>query len=883
MSAVTTLLRRAALATGLLTTGLFAASCQSADEPDDASPHAIGQRSDAIKAPLSKSYCSVNVTSKGVKQTEEDYLPHVIACENPNGDPESLKAQAVAARSVLYWTIASYGSICDSQSCQVYSCSHQPEAKHYAAVKATSGQYLAYNNEVTYGFYVNGSEKVDASCKNSGSSVLNKYVTYNAGKTGTSVKQTTLGYVGKAGNGQNRGCMSQFGANCLADKGKSYTDILKFYYGDDVQLLTSSGSCVSAPATAACGKDADCSNNTPGEGVVCKQGACVDGCRSNADCPSGGTCASGSCSNAPAKLGSTCDSDDDCGAGSGRVCGASSKKCIVGCHGDGNCGEGATCDKSNPRSYRCVKRKEIGQACSGDSDCNGGVSGTTRVCVDGTCADSCRRSFDCHDDETCETSTHSCQPKEQESNAPDSSCVLTYPSVTLQGIATPDDVKKQYAQRGCESQAPACVLDVNNLVDAKTRKKLSYNHVKLAPNFTLRELTYQSAQVSPYVYVAPALVEALQRTRTAHGVIPVTSGYRSAAKQAQVCKGMCGKSTCKNSKGSTTCAQCSNHMDGKAADLKHSSPKCKLAGNSCDPGKFHLIFNEGAGGDHLHVDLGSSPVCTYQSISGCAAASTDDPVPPSSSSGPPGSDPESPGASNGPCLSQLKALGVSFTPITQRNVIDAVRLTGPLNGVTIADGTGSSTTSQGFACVLVRHLYDFMGSLREAGIKTVGSLGSYCLRCCCSWSPSNDCRGPGDAFPQCGSKGLSDHSYGRALDIRYLTTTGGQRYDIDDNGDWTRHGTLGHGDTCNSGLKAQSGTSKLLYQLACDNAHLFAHFLTPNYNSAHRNHWHIDVGKPGANTNQGMIGILPPVSLVPAVDEGSSEDTCGDGPDDGEE
>jgi hypothetical protein len=57
-------------------------------------------------------------------------------------------------------------------------------------------------------------------------------------------------------------------------------------------------------------------------------------------------------------------------------------------------------------------------------------------------------------------------------------------------------------------------------------------------------------------------------------------------------------------------------MGGQAVDLKHSSPKCSLAKKSCNPGKMHLIYNELAGGDHLHIDIGSSnPVCSYKSIS----------------------------------------------------------------------------------------------------------------------------------------------------------------------------------------------------------------------------------------------------------------------------
>src|SRR5690606_3052377 len=145
---------------------------------------------------------------------EDDYLPHVIQCENGGAKLEALKAQAIAARSVAYYNMATQGSICDSQGCQVYSCGATPSAVHYQAVKETAGIYLSYDKTLTYGFYVAGDSGVSApSCVGSSGSTEH-WVTYNAGKSGTAVEQTALGYVGPPGFGQNRGCMSQWGARC---------------------------------------------------------------------------------------------------------------------------------------------------------------------------------------------------------------------------------------------------------------------------------------------------------------------------------------------------------------------------------------------------------------------------------------------------------------------------------------------------------------------------------------------------------------------------------------------------------------------------------------------------------------------------------------------
>jgi hypothetical protein len=69
-------------------------------------------------------------------------------------------------------------------------------------------------------------------------------VTYNHGKTGKSVDQTSLGWIGAPGNGQNRGCMSQLGARCLEQKKDyNYAQILRFYYGADIKLTQADGPC----------------------------------------------------------------------------------------------------------------------------------------------------------------------------------------------------------------------------------------------------------------------------------------------------------------------------------------------------------------------------------------------------------------------------------------------------------------------------------------------------------------------------------------------------------------------------------------------------------------------------------------------------------------
>jgi hypothetical protein len=216
----------------------------------------------AIKAPLPAAYCQINVNGV-LHDTETDYVPHVVQCENGGANFEALKAQAIAARSVAYYSMANDGKICDGQGCQVYSCNVEPTQAQLDAAKATAGQYLSFNGWLTYAFYVAGDPNTaPPSCvdtDNASVSATEKWVTFNNGKTGYDVDQTALGFkfpedLNAAGYGQNRGCMSQWGARCQENKlGKNSTDILKFYYGADIKILQAEGACVVPPNEVATG------------------------------------------------------------------------------------------------------------------------------------------------------------------------------------------------------------------------------------------------------------------------------------------------------------------------------------------------------------------------------------------------------------------------------------------------------------------------------------------------------------------------------------------------------------------------------------------------------------------------------------------------------
>jgi hypothetical protein len=133
--------------------------------------------------------------------------------------------------------------------------------------------------------------------------------------------------------------------------------------------VCSGGACNLAevrPGTP-CTTNKSCNFGAKGTGVICStqaetRGRCVEGCDSDEDCASGSTCSKtagrGRCSPASPPLGTACNGDNAaCNGGktgTGRVCSAASKQCIIGCHSDSDCSPGARCDRSRRPAWVCT-------------------------------------------------------------------------------------------------------------------------------------------------------------------------------------------------------------------------------------------------------------------------------------------------------------------------------------------------------------------------------------------------------------------------------------------------------------------------------------------------------------------------------------------------
>jgi hypothetical protein len=195
--------------------------------------------------------CSVEVikdgASLGVKDVEKDYLPNVVNCESGDLHPEALKTQAVASRTYVYYKLASGGTaITSGTSVQVYDCPRKIYLgqKHYDAVNATAGQILTYMGKPIWPCFNAGVSPTNPPCTAKTGVGADTCCTNNAGKSGAGITQSPCGYVDPK-NYLNRGCMCQNGADCYAKTGKLYVEIIKAYFGDDIQLETATGSCIS--------------------------------------------------------------------------------------------------------------------------------------------------------------------------------------------------------------------------------------------------------------------------------------------------------------------------------------------------------------------------------------------------------------------------------------------------------------------------------------------------------------------------------------------------------------------------------------------------------------------------------------------------------------
>lgn len=197
-------------------------------------------------------------------------------------------------------------------------------------------------------------------------------------------------------------------------------------------------------------------------------------------------------------------------------------------------------------------------------------------------------------------------------------------------------------------------------------------------------------------------------------------------------------------------------------------------------------------------------------------------------------------------LIALAARDVDFTPTSRADetaagqtchIENPVLLHPPIHGVDVAYYDGTPTPNILLAANAAIALVDTVDDLADNGATKVFHIGTY------------NCR------VIAGTSTLSRHAYGDAIDI-YGVSVGGVTYTLVD--DWVHTGDIDDAPPAGTG-------GRYLYDAAhrWHDDRIWNIILTPEYNSAHDNHFHIDM-TPGSNSIWSLLGVAPLYYIGPA-------------------
>ncbi len=179
------------------------------------------------------------------------------------------------------------------------------------------------------------------------------------------------------------------------------------------------------------------------------------------------------------------------------------------------------------------------------------------------------------------------------------------------------------------------------------------------------------------------------------------------------------------------------------------------------------------------------------------------------------------------CRAELDRLGISYRDWSYSTqtaagqsctVNDPIIVDGRINGVDFQHYQQSSPTTMRMSCELAIALHEKAEVLKRNGIRAAGHHGTF------------NCRTIGD------TNRLSNHAFGMAIDIRTYIGNDGTVYNVIR--DWEH-------DTDNP----TTAKGQKLYTIAHDlhRNRVFNNILTPDFNTAHDDHFHYDVD--GGNGN----------------------------------
>jgi hypothetical protein len=160
---------------------------------------------------------------------------------------------------------------------------------------------------------------------------------------------------------------------------------------------------------------------------------------------------------------------------------------------------------------------------------------------------------------------------------------------------------------------------------------------------------------------------------------------------------------------------------------------------------------------------------------------------------------------------------------TNLGIEDPITVTLPLNGVgyRYSGNTTPRKTLYG-DCTLMKSLAQAAPIVRAHDVTEIVDIGIYNYRCIDQTKTPPNCT-------------MSQHAYAKAIDIAELVTSDGTHYSVLD--DWVIDTTA----TCSA--ETSNDKDSFLHTVICalKADAVWNIVLTPNYNDAHRNHFHVDL------------------------------------------
>lgn len=198
---------------------------------------------------------------------------------------------------------------------------------------------------------------------------------------------------------------------------------------------------------------------------------------------------------------------------------------------------------------------------------------------------------------------------------------------------------------------------------------------------------------------------------------------------------------------------------------------------------------------------------------------------------------------DGSCHAMLDALGLDWEPSSpQQGIADPVFVEPYFGSVAYRYVSRDSPTRMLMDCELAPRLHQLAEVLEEHGIDEAIHIGVYNYRCI----------GGGD--PDSGTCTPSQHAYARAIDLWGFGLAGSDTEYVLER-DWI----ITSGPTCPGTASAEA--DQVLHAIGCRMYEdgIFQTILTPNYNDAHRNHFHVDMIDGRMFIETGVVGVDPEV------------------------